>query len=212
MSSETLEDKLLVEEYKACRDLIAKNIDIIETAEVYAVGAAGASAAFAIASASSLVAWCCSFLPAIITLLGWRRWQGIDVTIGKLNDYLITVEKRFRSLGWTSYYRDNNEKRELKHSRESFWRILAGFSAATVFIVSWAKLSPHPDPEAKPASPSVSLTIKAANTVLSGAPTLNVRSPARAAADSVNSTQLTTRHIRSAPPERGRASCRCSGR
>ena len=33
---DSLSDKLAVEEYKSCRDLIAKNIDIIEKSEIYA--------------------------------------------------------------------------------------------------------------------------------------------------------------------------------
>jgi RNase P/RNase MRP subunit p29 len=44
MAEDTIEDKLLIEEYKSCRELIGRNIDIIEKTEVYAVGAAGAIA------------------------------------------------------------------------------------------------------------------------------------------------------------------------
>lgn len=44
--SESIDDKLLVEEYKSCRDLIGRNIDIIEKSEVYGVGATAAIAVF----------------------------------------------------------------------------------------------------------------------------------------------------------------------
>jgi hypothetical protein len=58
-----VEDTLLVEEYKSCRDLIKTNIEIIEKSEVYAVGAVGAIAVFSLSSSVPIVATVSAWIP-----------------------------------------------------------------------------------------------------------------------------------------------------
>jgi hypothetical protein len=130
MADESVEDRLLIEEYKSCRDLIGKNIDIIEKTEVYAAGAAGAVALFSLSATQWIVAATSSWLPFVISILGVLRFMGIDGTIDKINNYLVSVEKRYPKLNWTSSYREQNQYKVLKKSRYGFWVILALFGLA----------------------------------------------------------------------------------
>ena len=56
----------LVEEYKACRELIAKNIDIIEKTEVYAVAASAALFVFSLSATVRTVAVVAAWIPLIV--------------------------------------------------------------------------------------------------------------------------------------------------
>src|SRR5271170_2257343 len=66
-----LDEQLLVEEYKSCRELILKNIDIMEKNEVYATGACAAIFVFSLQTSDHLVSKITAWLPLLIAALGW---------------------------------------------------------------------------------------------------------------------------------------------
>lgn len=134
--ADALAEKLAVEEYKSCRDLIAKNIEIIEKNEVYAVGSSAAVAVFSISQHDRLVCLAASYLPLAISILGFLRFFGVDQTIRKINNYLVTVERRHEALmGWTQFYRAANKLKWLKWSRYLIWGILFFLSVVFIYIV-----------------------------------------------------------------------------
>lgn len=124
MMEETLDDKLLIEEYKSCRELIKTNIEIIEKSEIYAVGAVGAIAVFSISSSIEVVAKVSAWIPLAIALLGLVRFIGVDSTIDKINNYLVQVETQHPKLQWTSFYRASNKHKLLKKTRYAIWVVL----------------------------------------------------------------------------------------
>lgn len=124
MTDKSIQNELLVEEYRSCRDLIAKNIDIIEKTEVYAVGASAAIFVFSLSSTTKTIAVASAWLPLVIALLGFLRFRGIDDTIDKINNYLMKIEKKVETINWTTFYRENNKKKELKKTRYAFWIVL----------------------------------------------------------------------------------------
>ena len=142
--SDGLASRLAIEEYKSCRDLIAKNIDIIEKNEVYGVGAAGAVAVFSLSATDRTVCLVGSYLPLAISVVGLVRYFGIDRTIHKINNYLEGVEARYEGvLGWTRSYRSANKVRWLKGSRYLIWTILIALSVVLIHV---AYLIPFPRP------------------------------------------------------------------
>jgi len=146
---------LVEEEYKLCRGLIVENIQIIEKTEVYAVGAAAATMAFCATQSGRLLVSLACWLPLIISLLGAVRFWGVDVTIGRINDYLERMEVAHPELGWTTFYR-LSRPRALKSSRLIFWAILIGvsliFAAVTVTHGPYAKASSAPCARDQPGS------------------------------------------------------------
>ena len=122
--AETLNEKLLIEEYKSCRDLIGKNIDIIEKTEIYAVGASAGLFVFSLSSTVKTVAVASAWLPLLIAALGIVRFWGLDDTIDKINNYLVTLEKKYSSINWTTFYRAHNKKKVLKMTRYGIWIFL----------------------------------------------------------------------------------------
>jgi hypothetical protein len=110
--------------------LISKNIDIIEKTEVYAVGAAGATAVFSSSATQQIVAIVSAWLPFVISLLGLVRFIGIDRTIHKINNYLVTLETKYPKLNWTTFYRASNKSKVLKKTRYGFWIVLGLFGLA----------------------------------------------------------------------------------
>jgi hypothetical protein len=137
-TSDPIEERLLIEEYKSCRDLIARNIDIIERTEVYAVGAAAASATFSLAATDSLLSDATCWIPLAISLLGLIRYIGIDSTIHKINNYLEEVERKYPLLGWTRSYRKQNKWKILKATRYVIWGVSVaasiGFAGYTLVV------------------------------------------------------------------------------
>lgn len=132
MSEDDKSTPLEVEEYKACRDLISKNIDIIEKSEIYAVGAAAASAAFALSNPIPLVRETAAYLPAFIAIFGFVRYLGIDKTMHIIHDYIETIEVKYPKIGWVGFYRIKNTERWLKGSRYGIWSLL--FLLGILFI------------------------------------------------------------------------------
>lgn len=129
----TSEGSLIIEEYKSCRELIGRNIEIIEKNEVFVVGACGAVFIYSLSASSHQVATLTSWLPVIISILGYIRYYGLDKTISFINDYLMALERGYPSLGWTGFYRFKNQDRILKRTRQLFWIVL--FVICVVFTV-----------------------------------------------------------------------------
>lgn len=123
---ESVGQKLLIEEYKSCRDLIKTNIEIIEKSEVYAVGAVGAIVVFSISSSVEMVAKVSAWIPSIIAGLGLVRFYGVDSTIDKINSYLVTIETTYPEIQWTTFYRTHNKRKVLKGTRYAIWIVLLG--------------------------------------------------------------------------------------
>lgn len=121
MTDESTQEKLLIEEYKSCRELIAKNIDIIERTEVYAVAAAAALFVFSLSATNKTIAVVSAWMPLVVAILGLMRFRGIDDTIDKINSYFIKLEGRYATIGWTTFYREKNKKKELKRTRYGIW-------------------------------------------------------------------------------------------
>lgn len=142
-----------MEEYKACRDLIKTNIDIIEKSEVYAVGAAAAAAVYCLSSTTELVQKAACWLPLVIAIAGAARFIGIDSTISKINNHLVSIEKRYPEIGWTGSYRTQNKWKVLKLSRYAIWLILAGCGVGFgLYVWRNAPLSLPPAVATTPAS------------------------------------------------------------
>lgn len=133
------ESGLVVAEYNACRQMIVKNIEIMEKLETFSVGASAAAAAFSIAlikadisdvsrsclgtyatnaifnttpiHAPSLSAFVLgsAILPIIIVLFGFTRFWALDKTIGTYNRYIIGIERRHPDINLTSHYRRSRD-------------------------------------------------------------------------------------------------------
>jgi hypothetical protein len=101
MAGDDIAERLLIEEYKSCRELIAKNIDIMEKTEIYAVGASAAIMLFSLSATVRTVGIVSAWLPAVIAFLGFARFIGIDDVIDKINDYIQTLETGNPSINWT---------------------------------------------------------------------------------------------------------------
>jgi hypothetical protein len=119
-----VKDGLLIEEYKSCRELILKNIDIMEKNEVYATRACAALFVFSLQSADHIVSVATAWLPVIITVLGFLRFYGLDDVIDKINGHLVELETKHPPQNWTKYYRANNSSKVLKRTRQDFWLAL----------------------------------------------------------------------------------------
>jgi hypothetical protein len=129
---------LLIEEYKSCRELILKNIDIMEKNEVFVTGACAAIFVFSLQSSDHVVATITSWLPPVITALGWLRFYGLDNVIDKINGRLIEIESAHPPLHWTTYYRAHNKPKILKRTRHALWIVL-GLStyAGALYVTIW---------------------------------------------------------------------------
>jgi hypothetical protein len=144
MSEHSVNDQLLVEEYKSCRDLIIKNIDIIEKTEVYAVGASAAIFVFSLSATARTVGVLSAWLPLVIAILGFMRFLGLDDTIDKINNHLVNLEKKHKSINWTTFYREHNKKKFLKKTRYSIWFLLMIVSTGFgVYMTLEAPISSH---------------------------------------------------------------------
>lgn len=123
-------DQLLIEEYKSCRELILKNIEIMEKNEIYAIGACAALFVFSLQTPDHLVSVVTGWLPLIIVILGWLRFFSLDYVIKRINGYLVEVERDNPPLRWTTYYRANNQPKVLKWARNLLWLALGATTLA----------------------------------------------------------------------------------
>ncbi len=127
---------LVVEEYKACRALISQNITIMEQTETYAVGAVAASASFTIGMNAHLLAIFSAWIPLMITGFGHRRFRALQQTIRRIDRYIQDrVEKSWPVIGYTSYYRSENDH-SLSASRDGLWTTMRRCSIAFGITVS----------------------------------------------------------------------------
>lgn len=139
-----IEDQLLIEEYKSCRELIAKNIDIIEKSEVAAVAACAALYVFSLSATTRAVAVFSAWLPLVISSLGALRFYGLDDVIDKINDRFVVLEDKYKTIQWTTFYREKNKKKVLKHTRYAIWLVLAIVSIGFgIYMSCNAPLSSH---------------------------------------------------------------------
>jgi hypothetical protein len=124
----TIEEQLLVEEYKSCRELILKNIDIIEKTAIYAIGACAAIGVYSLQASDRVVADITILLAPIVAILGWLHFAAMDEIISKINGHLMETEEKHPALNWTHYYRANNRPKKLKNLRHAFWLTLLAAS------------------------------------------------------------------------------------
>jgi hypothetical protein len=124
MADDDIAEQLLIEEYKSCRELIAKNIDIIEKTEVGAVAACAAIFVFSLSASTRAVAIVSAWLPLVIAILGFLRFYGLDDTIDKINSRFVELEKIYKLIHWTTFYREKNKKKVLKRTRYAIWFVL----------------------------------------------------------------------------------------
>ena len=87
---------LAIEEYKAIRELIKMNINIMERSETYVAGAVGAIALFAFSAKQYDVTFASSALPTWLTILGYSRYRALNKIIDIHNDYLEQIEIRHK--------------------------------------------------------------------------------------------------------------------
>lgn len=80
-----------------------------------------------------------SWLPPLITFLGWLRFRGIDDVIDKINGHLIETEKAHSPLNWTTYYRTHNKWKVLKKTRQFLWLVLGAATVAGAIYITWWK-------------------------------------------------------------------------
>lgn len=155
MAEESVSDKLAVEEYKACRDLIVKNIEIMEKNEVYALGAAAALFVFSISASDRKVALASAFTPVLVSALGALRFYGLDKTIDLTNAYLIDLEGRHRSINWATFYKIENRKRGKSLKKSRVWLWIAFNVVCILFAIAMWFLAPPA--RMAPANPTVQL-------------------------------------------------------
>ena len=98
------EKELIVEEYKACRDLIGRNIEIVERNEVYIVGACAAIFAFSTEKGNSLLTFGAAWLPLVLAFIGKVRYDALHLTISKIDDYLRDRETHFKVISFSHFY------------------------------------------------------------------------------------------------------------
>jgi hypothetical protein len=111
-----LDEQLLVEEYKSCRELILKNIDIMEKNAVYVTGACALIFVFSLQANGHIVSVIAALLPPVIACLGWWRFRGLNDVIDKINGYLAKLEKSHPPLNWTTYYLTHHKYKALRRA------------------------------------------------------------------------------------------------
>jgi hypothetical protein len=134
-----INNELLVEEYKYCRALILKDIDIIEKNEVYVTGACAAIFVFSLQAPDHIVSVIAAWLTVGIACLGCLRFRGLNGSIDEINGYLAELEASRPPLHWTRYYLAN-DKKALRRTRQELWAalIIATFVGA-VYLTCWHK-------------------------------------------------------------------------
>ena len=118
-----IEEDLLLEEFKACKQHIIENIKWMDQLEIYTVGAVAVVYVFIFAQTKPLLIEALSLIRPFIALAGALRTVAIDRTIGILNDYLLRVESCHKSIQFTSFYRTNRSF-VMRSSRYAVWGVL----------------------------------------------------------------------------------------
>jgi hypothetical protein len=134
-----IDNELLVEEYKYCRALILKDIDIMEKNEIYVTGACAVIFVFSLQAPDHIVSVVAAWLPPFIACLGWLRFSGLDGSIDEINGYLAKLEASHPALNWTTYYLAN-DKRALRRTRQVLWAALTFFTlVGAAYLTCWHK-------------------------------------------------------------------------
>ena len=133
---------ILKEEYVACRDLILKNIELLEKTEIVIIIAAATSAAFSITFYTNgvqskifrmhqslySVTYLMAFLPIVITYFGVLRFMITDRAIGIYNDYIEQIEAVYsfnvgniRLINLTNFFRERNRRLPIRLFHHLLW-------------------------------------------------------------------------------------------
>lgn len=132
--STQLREQLIVAEYNQCRDVLVKNIELMDKSEAFFFGSAGLSVAYFLANCNAnkhnttvdptkiLV----GFFPLFILLFGLLRFFALDNTISIYNNYLETIEiKHQKELKLTRFFRKKIKRFYIiTDSLHIFWRLL----------------------------------------------------------------------------------------
>ncbi|MDN3592403.1 hypothetical protein [Methylobacterium adhaesivum] len=139
------EKDLVIEEYKSCRELIGRNIEIIERNEVYVIGACAVIIIFTIDKGNNLLTFCAAWLPLVLAYVGLRRYQALDSTIDLIDKYIEKQENTYKVIGYTSYYANRNPTHQLGKARLKVWTILIRAMIAFALYKSYAVINPLQD-------------------------------------------------------------------
>lgn len=143
-----LNKDLIIAEYSACRDILSKNIDIMEKFEIYSVGAIAASMVFLLNLCFEDINFIeqlknhpdirrIFLIPFVISLFGLMKFYSLDSVIGVYNDYLEKLECTYGVLGLTTHFRKWNKSSpiSLRVIHYFFWGLLMVFSIVFYFFV-----------------------------------------------------------------------------
>lgn len=123
--SKELREQLIVSEYNQCRNALVKNIELMDRSETFFLSAAAAAFAYFFPNhENQTFAVIFKVLPLLILLAGLQRFFVLDKAVGYYNDYLVSIEDRYKNLiNLTNYFRGRNNKR-------LFWIRLVPYCAA----------------------------------------------------------------------------------
>lgn len=139
------EKDLVIEEYKSCRELIGRNIEIIERNEIYVVGACAVIVVFTIDKGSNLLTLGAAWLPLVLARVGRTRYEALDSTIGIINNYIKIQERSYRSIGYSTYYEVHNPSHQLGKARLKVWTMLTRAMLIFALYKSYTVANPLKD-------------------------------------------------------------------
>lgn len=122
---------LVLENYKDCRSLLQKNIDIMERNETYVIGAIAAVITFGLGQKDQTFLFSQAILVLLLAVVGTYRWNGLRHVIHISDDYCRKIEENFPVTGWATYY-EAHRLGKLGRSREVFW------AAVVICSIIWA--------------------------------------------------------------------------
>lgn len=121
-------EALIIEEYKSCRGLIIKNIEIMEKFEIYSVFAIAISLAFSISISHKKYKFydISTIIPIFISVFGFIKYISLDKAIGIYNKYLINTEQQVVTIDLSSFFKNQNNKNfiNLRFVHCVFWILL----------------------------------------------------------------------------------------
>ena len=114
---------LILENYKDCRSLLQKNIDIMERNETYVIGAIAAVITFGLGQQEKTVFFAQASLVPLLAALGASRWLGLRHVIHIGDSYSRQLEEKLPVTGWATYY-SAHRLGILGRSREAVWALV----------------------------------------------------------------------------------------
>jgi hypothetical protein len=139
------EKDLVIEEYKACRELIGRNIEIIERNEVYVVGACAVVMVFAIDKGENILTIIIPFLPLVLAIIGLKRYVALDATISRIDKYIKKQESKYKIIGYTHHYESSDPNPRLGNARRSVWHVLILATSVFALYKTYAVINPLKD-------------------------------------------------------------------